>query len=87
MTQQAPDLIVHNGKLVTEDERRSIAQAAAVRGGEFVAVGTDREVLALKGEQTKVINLKGESLKRGDGFGRYQINVAVSGVLTMDRST
>ena len=61
MTQHAPDLIVHNGKLVTEDDRRSIAQAAAVRGGKFVAVGTDREVLALKGEQTKVINLNGRT--------------------------
>ncbi|HTB13597.1 MAG TPA: amidohydrolase [Bryobacteraceae bacterium] len=61
MRQQAPDLIVHNGKLVTEDERLSIAQAAAVREGRFVAVGTDREVLALKGEQTKVVNLNGRT--------------------------
>ena len=59
MTQQAPDSIVHNGKIVTQDDRRSIAQAAAVRGGKFVAVGTDREVLALKGDQTKVIDLAG----------------------------
>jgi predicted amidohydrolase YtcJ len=59
MTQDAPDLIVHNGKLVTEDDRRSIAQAAAVRDGKFVAVGTNRNVPALKGEQTKVINLDG----------------------------
>jgi predicted amidohydrolase YtcJ len=61
MTQHAPDLIVYNGKLVTEDDRRSIAQAAAARGGKFVAVGTDREVLALRGEQTKVINLNGRT--------------------------
>jgi len=61
MTQQAPDSIVHNGKIVTQDDRRSIAQAAAVRGGKFVAVGTDREVLALKGDQTKVIDLKGRT--------------------------
>src|ERR1700722_10632223 len=61
MAQSAPDLIVHNGKLVTEDDRRSITQAAAVRGGKFVAVGTDREVLALKGDQTKVINLNGRT--------------------------
>src|SRR3984957_6759085 len=57
MTQQAPELIVHNGKIVTQDARRSLAQAAAVRGGKFVAVGTDREVLPLKSAQTKVINL------------------------------
>src|SRR6202043_717077 len=61
IAQPAPDLIVHNAKLVTEDDRRSIAQAAAVRGGKFVAVGTDREVLALKGERTKVINLNGRT--------------------------
>jgi predicted amidohydrolase YtcJ len=61
MTQQAPDLIVHNGKLVTEDHRRSIAQAAAVRAGKFVAVGTDREVLALKSERTRLINLNGRT--------------------------
>jgi predicted amidohydrolase YtcJ len=54
-------LIVHNGKLITEDDRRSIAQAAAVREGKFVAVGTDREVLQLKGEETKVINLNGRT--------------------------
>jgi predicted amidohydrolase YtcJ len=65
MTRHAPDLIVHNGKLVTEDDRRSIAQAAAVRGGKFVAVGTDREVLALKGNQTKVINLNGRTVIPG----------------------
>lgn len=55
MTQHAPDLIVHNGKLVTEDDRRSIAQAAAARSGKFVAVGTDREVLAIRGEQTAIL--------------------------------
>jgi hypothetical protein len=61
MTQPAPDLIVHNGKLVTQDDRRSIAQAAAVRGRKFVAVGTDREVLALKGGRTKVVDLNGRT--------------------------
>src|SRR5271155_4294811 len=62
---QAPDLIVHNGKLVTQDDRRSIAQAAAAREGRFVAVGTDREVLALKGDQTKVVNLNGRTVIPG----------------------
>ena len=65
MTQHAPDLIVHNGKLVTEDDRRSIAQAAAARGGKFVAVGTDREVLAVRGEQIKVISPNGRTATPG----------------------
>src|SRR3984957_15148724 len=63
--QPAPDLIVHNGKLVTQDDRRSIAQAAAVHAGKFLAVGTNREVLALKGDQTRVINLNGRTVIPG----------------------
>src|SRR5271154_2315388 len=65
MGQQAPDLIVHNGKLVTQDDRRSIAQAAAVRSGKFVAVGTNREVLKLRGDRTKIINLDGRTAVPG----------------------
>ena len=50
MSNQTADVIVYNGKLITQDDRRSIAQAAAARGGKFVAIGTDGEVLALRGE-------------------------------------
>ena len=46
--QTAPDLIVHNAKILTVDEGFSIAEAAAVKDGAFVAVGTDAEVLALR---------------------------------------
>ena len=61
MNKQPADLILYNGKVATEDDRRSIAQAAAAYDGKFVAVGSDREVLALRGEQTKVINLNGRT--------------------------
>ena len=54
---QVPDLIIHNGKIVTQNDRRSIAQAAAIREGRFLAVGTDREVIALQGAQTNVMDL------------------------------
>jgi hypothetical protein len=33
------DLILHNGKFVTVDERFTIAQAVAVKEGKFLAVG------------------------------------------------
>ena len=61
MNIQPVDLILYNGKVATQDDRRSIAQAAAAHGGKFVAVGSDREVLALRGDQTKVINLNGRT--------------------------
>src|SRR6201997_1932424 len=57
MNQQTPDLILHNGKIATQDDRRSLAEAAAIRDGRFLAVGTDREVMRLRGEHTKLIDL------------------------------
>src|ERR1700685_2592687 len=51
------DLIVHNGKIATQDDRRSTAEAAAILGGRFLAVGSDREIMAYRGSDTKVVGL------------------------------
>jgi len=37
--QPAPDLILSNGKIITVDERFSIAQAVAIKGDRIVTVG------------------------------------------------
>ena len=37
--QTAPDLIIHNAKILTVDQGFSIAEAAAVKDGAFVAAG------------------------------------------------
>ena len=42
------DLIVFNGRLATQDARRSFASAVAIRAGRFVAVGTDADVMAYR---------------------------------------
>jgi len=57
MSNQTADLIAYNGKIATQNEQRSIVEAVAVRDGKFLAVGTDREVMAWRGEQTQLINL------------------------------
>jgi predicted amidohydrolase YtcJ len=57
MKQQPADLILHNGKIATQDDGRSLAEAAAIRDGRFLAVGTDRAVMRLRGERTKLIDL------------------------------
>jgi hypothetical protein len=36
MNQQPADLILHNGKIATQDDRRSIVEAAAIRDGKFL---------------------------------------------------
>jgi predicted amidohydrolase YtcJ len=57
MTQQAPDLILHNGKIATQDDRRSLVEAAAILDGKFLATGGDGEMMRLRDERTKLIDL------------------------------
>jgi len=52
------DLILTNGRIITLDKRGSSASAVAIKGGRFLAVGDDKEVLAHRGEKTQVIDLK-----------------------------
>ena len=61
MRLQPADLILHNGKIATQDDRRSIVEAAAIRDGKFVAAGSDREVMAYRGENSAVVDLNGRT--------------------------
>tara|TARA_R110002072_G_scaffold162687_2_gene314813 strand:- start:26679 stop:28424 length:1746 start_codon:yes stop_codon:yes gene_type:complete len=58
---QAPDLVLHSGKVVTVDERHGTVQALAARGGRILAVGSSENIRKLIGEGTKVINLRGRT--------------------------
>ena len=66
-----PDTIVHNGKIATmDDQTRSsnpgtIVQALAIREGKILATGSNQQILALKGSQTKIIDLKGRTVVPG----------------------
>ena len=57
MSNQTADLIAYNGKIATQNEQRSMVEAVAIRDGKFLAVGTDREMMAWRGDQTQLINL------------------------------
>jgi predicted amidohydrolase YtcJ len=59
------DLILHNGKVATLDTRKPTAEAVAVRESKFVAVGSDNEVLKLRGEHTRVIDARGRAVIPG----------------------
>jgi len=64
--QQAPaDLILTNGKIITVDERFTIAQAVAVRGDRFIAVGSDQAIGKLAGPSTRRIDLRGKAVIPG----------------------
>lgn len=54
---QPADTILVNGKIVTVDDRFTIAESLAIRGERIVAVGTSADTEKLKGAQTRVIDL------------------------------
>jgi predicted amidohydrolase YtcJ len=61
----APDLVMHNGKIVTVDEDFSIAEAVAIKDGNIVAVGSNGDVLALAGSTTERMDLEGKTVLPG----------------------
>ena len=60
-----PDLILHNGKIVTVDDQFSLAEALAIRGDRIVAVGQDAGVLGLAGPDTRKVDLAGKTVLPG----------------------
>jgi hypothetical protein len=61
----APDIVLFNGKIITVDDRFSIAQAVAIRGDRFTAVGTNQEITKLAGPNTRRIDLRGRAVTPG----------------------
>jgi predicted amidohydrolase YtcJ len=62
---QAPDLVLINGKIVTVDDRFSVAQALAIRNGRVIKVGSTAEVEALRGPSTRSVDLAGRTAVPG----------------------
>jgi predicted amidohydrolase YtcJ len=60
-----PDAIFHNGKIITVDPGFTIAQAFAVRGDSYVAVGTNAAIQALAGPNTRLVDLRGYAVIPG----------------------
>src|SRR5258706_10936307 len=59
------DLIFHHGRVVTVDHDFSMQQAIAVKEGKILRVGTDSQILKLKGPKTEVVDLKGRMVLPG----------------------
>lgn len=59
------ELIITNGRIATQDERRSFASSAAIKDGRFIAVGTNKDVMAYRGDSTRVIDVRGRTVIPG----------------------
>ena len=62
---QHADRIFINGKIWTADTARPRAEALAISGDKILAVGSNKEILALRDASTSVVDLKGRLVVPG----------------------
>jgi len=62
---QPADLVLRGGNIITVDNDWRVAQAVAVRGGRFVAIGENATVANYIGPNTQVIELAGRTVVPG----------------------
>ena len=66
-----PEMIIHNAKIVPMSDSGfnqntgAAVKAMAVRGGKILALGTDAEMLALAGPNTRKVDIKGRTIIPG----------------------
>lgn len=60
-----PDLILHNGQVITIDPRQPAAEAVAIAGDRILAVGSSADVGALAAAGTRRIDLGGSTVVPG----------------------
>jgi predicted amidohydrolase YtcJ len=62
---QPADTILINGKILTLDDRFSVAQALAIRGDSIIATGASDDIVRQAGAGTRVIDLGGRTVIPG----------------------
>ena len=89
--QPVADIVLTGGKIITVDEKFSIAQAVAIRGARVMAVGTNQQINALAGPNTRRIDLRGRAVMPGfiDNHAHFQeegaywtLETRLDGILT-----
>lgn len=62
---QKAETIIFNASVYTLDDAEPTAQAVAIANGKILKVGSDKQILALKGKNTMLIDAKGKCLIPG----------------------
>lgn len=74
------DVIYRGGAIITIVDAAPIAQAIAIRNGSILAIGTESDVMATKGAETRVVDLQGKALLPGfiDGHSHFINSLSVA---------
>lgn len=69
------DIIYSGGPILTMDDAAPRAEAVAVKGGRIIAAGAAADVMKLKGDSTKLVDLGGRAMLPGfvDGHGHVTV--------------
>jgi predicted amidohydrolase YtcJ len=86
------DLVLRNGNIHTVNDRQPEAEAVAVKGDRIVFVGSNSEVQKYIGKNTRVIDLKGETVVPGmtdahhhlEGVGFREMTLNLEGVNSLE---
>src|SRR5712692_4641820 len=60
-----PELVLFNANIITVDAKQPRAQAVAIGGGRFLAVGSNDDVRGLATARTRSVNLEGKTVVPG----------------------
>ncbi len=82
------DLVLKNGNIYTVNDRQPRAEAIAVKGDRIIFVGANRDVQKYVGKNTRVVDLKGETVLPGmtdahhhlEGVGFREMTLNLEGV-------
>ena len=71
--QPSADAIYHGGNIITVDDKNPMAEALAIKDGKIIAVSNKADVMKLRGDATKLIDLEGRTLLPGfiDGHSHF----------------
>jgi predicted amidohydrolase YtcJ len=72
---QIPDTILVNGRIFTATDTHTFADAIAIQGARILAVGTNQEISALAGPNTRRIDVGGRLVIPGINDAHYHLSV------------
>ncbi|MEK6301173.1 MAG: amidohydrolase [Acidobacteriota bacterium] len=86
------DTVFINGNVYTVNERQPRAEAVAVKSGKIIFVGSNRDAKAYQGKDTRVVDLKGNTVVPGltdshyhlSGVGAREITLNLEGVSSLE---
>ncbi len=64
-TDSSPDIIIHNGEILTMELSPAQVEALAIQGEYIIAIGDESDILAMAGPNTEFIDLEGRTLLPG----------------------